>query len=187
MQMNDAKARLAFLEAAEALKDVERSGFTSKGRPEDSAAHSWRLCLWVLVFEDQLGDVDLLKLLKICILHDLGEAISGDIPAPLQQEDKSKAERADFETLTSILSKEQQHAFLDAWDEYQRAETREAQIAKGLDKLETILQHVQGANPDNFDYAFNLNYARDATSKETLLKFLRELLDEKTRARISAG
>ena len=37
--------RLAFLEAAEALKDVTRSGFTSQGRAEDVAAHSWRLCL----------------------------------------------------------------------------------------------------------------------------------------------
>lgn len=187
MQKRDAEARLRFLEAAEALKDVERSGFTSKGRPEDSAAHSWRLCLWVLVFEDQLRDIDLLRLLKICVLHDLGEAISGDIPAPIQHEDKSQAEREDFKKLTAVLDKDLHNAFLDIWDEYQNAETREAQIAKGLDKLETILQHTQGANPADFDYAFNLEYARDATSKATLLKFLRELLDDKTRARASSG
>lgn len=187
MRIDDAKARLRFLEAAEALKDVKRSGFTSKGRQEDSAAHSWRLCLWLLVFEDQFEGVDMLRLLKICILHDLGEAISGDIPAPLQCEDKSETERADFETLTEPLRYDLQRTFLDLWDEYQKAETPEAQIAKGLDKLETILQHTQGANPDDFDYAFNLDYAREATSKITLLNMLRDLIDEKTRKRLSTS
>lgn len=187
MRECDAKARLKFLEAAEALKDVERSGFTSKGRPEDSAAHSWRLCLWVLVFEDQFEDIDLLKLLKICILHDLGEAISGDIPAPMQHEDKSQAERADFCQLMAPLESDMQRGFLEIWDEYQDAKTIEARIAKGLDKLETILQHTQGANPENFDYAFKVGYAREATSKTAFLAFLRDLLDDKTRALVSKG
>lgn len=187
MLKSDAKARLEFLENVEALKDVERSAFTSNGRPEDSAAHSWRLCVWALVFEDQFEEIDLLKLLKICILHDLGEAISGDIPAPFQQEDKSEAERADFETLITPLNADVRRTFLTIWDEYHDAETPEARTAKGLDKLETILQHTQGANPDDFDYAFNLSYARETTAKTPLLALLRDLVDEKTRARISTG
>src|SRR3712207_8775567 len=52
------------------------------------------------------------------------------------------------------------------WDEYESARSREAAIAKGLDKLETILQHTQGRNPPDFDYAFNLGYGQRYRSEE---------------------
>ena len=75
MDQGTARARLAFLEKAEVLKDTFRSGFTAKGRAEDTESHTWRLCLWILVFEDQFQDMDIGKLLRIAILHDLGEVV----------------------------------------------------------------------------------------------------------------
>jgi putative hydrolase of HD superfamily len=69
------------------------------------------------------------------------------------------------------------------WDEYEAAATPEAKLAKALDKLETILQHTQGANPPDFDYAFNLDYARAATSGDPLIAQLRAMLDAETKAR----
>lgn len=186
MDQQDAMARLDFIEAAGALKDVMRSGFTTAGRAEDTAAHSWRLCLWVLVFEDQLPGIDILQLLKICILHDLGEAISGDIPAPLQQGDKSAEERADLMRLLAPLPADIQDRFAALWDAYDIASTPEAELAKGLDKLETILQHTQGKKPPDFDHGFNLAYGRNRTGAHPLLRMLRELVDDKTRACIDA-
>ena len=185
MEQEDADARLRFLEAAGALKDVKRSAFTTAGRPEDTASHTWRLALWVLVFEDALEGVDILKLLKLCLVHDLGEAISGDIPAPLQTSDKSAEERADLVTLLSPLSGNSRAQILSLWDEYTAAATPEAQLAKGFDKLETILQHAQGKNPPDFDYAFNLDYARAATETTPILRLLRGLVDDKTRSRMT--
>ncbi len=187
MDQKDAMARLEFIEAAGALKDVMRSGFTNAGRPEDTAAHTWRLCLWVLVFEDQLPGVDILQLLRICILHDLGEAISGDIPAPLQQGDKSAEERADLMCLLTPLTTEIQDRFAALWDEYTSASTPEAKLAKGLDKLETILQHTQGKNPPDFDHGFNLGYGSDHTNTHPLLRALRGIVDAKTQACIDAA
>ena len=73
---------LAFLQAAEQLKDTLRSGTTRRGRPESTAEHSWRLTLMVMLFEKELIGLDLTRLLKLSIVHDLGEAISGDVPAP---------------------------------------------------------------------------------------------------------
>lgn len=184
MDQSEAEARLAFLERAEALKDVFRSGFTGEGRPESTAAHTWRLCLWVLVFEDQLGGLDLAQLLKLAVLHDLGEAVSGDIPATAQQTDKGAAERADFVSLLDGLRGDQAADFLQLWDEYENAASPEAQVIKGLDKLETILQHTQGKNPDDFDYGFNLDYGQKYMGGHPLLAVLRPLLDAKTRARM---
>lgn len=86
--VSDDSARLegiiAFLQAAEQLKDTLRSGITTQGRPESTAEHSWRLCLMAMLFDRELGEYDRLKLLKLCIVHDLGEAISGDVPATRQ-------------------------------------------------------------------------------------------------------
>lgn len=176
---------LAFLKEAERLKDVLRSGHTSNGRPESVAEHTWRLCLMALVFADDLGDIDVAKLLKLCIVHDLGEALSGDIPAVLQTPgmDKSAQERADLEVLTQSLHPEKRAEILALWEEYETAASPEAVLAKGLDKLETILQHNQGKNPADFDYDFNLAYGQKHTSAHHVLAAIRTILDDETKRR----
>ena len=84
--MNDAELAglLDFLRAAERLKTVTRSGYTSAGRPESVADHTWRLALMALLLAPEFPEVDFARLVKICLVHDLGEAIGGDIPAPDQ-------------------------------------------------------------------------------------------------------
>jgi putative hydrolases of HD superfamily len=119
------------------------------------------------------------------IVHDLGEAIHGDIPAPEQAATGNKAieERRDLVALLTPLPAAGQEAILALWDEYEASETPEAKLAKGLDKLETIMQHNQGQNPADFDYEFNLEYGRRFTTDDPRLAALRELLDRETRAR----
>ena len=72
---------------------------------------------------------------------------------------------------------------MSLWDDYEAAESTEARLAKGLDKLETILQHTQGMNPADFDYDFNLGYGRRFTETDPVLAALRDRLDEATRRR----
>jgi 5'-deoxynucleotidase YfbR-like HD superfamily hydrolase len=69
------------------------------------------------------------------------------------------------------------------WDEYEAVSSPEARVAKGLDKLETILQHTQGKNPANFDYGFNLAYGQQYTSADPVLAALRARLDQETARR----
>ncbi|MBW6397408.1 HD domain-containing protein [Roseomonas sp. HJA6] len=179
-------ATLAFLREAERLKDVMRSGRTSRGRPESTAEHSWRLCLMVMVFARDLPGIDLSRLLRICIVHDLGEALSGDVPATDQTPDDGRAarERADLERLAAPLPAGIRSEILSLAAEYEAGKTPEAQLAKGFDKLETLLQHTQGANGPGFDYAFNLDYGRARTDAHPLLAAIRERIDAATRARI---
>jgi putative hydrolases of HD superfamily len=192
MQPNEIDGVLAFLREAERLKTVTRSGWTSTGQPESVAEHTWRLCVMAMLFYGRAPDVDLARLLKMCLIHDLGEAIGGDIPAPSQQqnaESKAGRERADLLELIQPLSSALQHEILELWDDYEAAGSREAVLAKGLDKLETILQHTQGKNPADFDYLFNLGYGQRYTASDPMLAAIRARLDEETlrRARSAAA
>ncbi len=183
MNSSDAIALLQFIRDAEKLKNVYRSSWTSGGQPESTASHTWRLCLMVVVLEPHLPEVDIGKLLKMCIVHDLGEAISGDIPAIYQSSTTPKAdqERKDLLTLLEPLSDAVRQDIIALWDEYENAASPEARVAKALDKLETLLQHNQGANPPDFDYVFNLDYGKRFTDAVPLAAALRSIVDEETR------
>ncbi len=180
---------LDFLRSAERLKNTVRSGYTSEGRRESVAEHTWRLCLMALVLEAHLQDVNFARLIKICIVHDLGEAIGGDIPAPEQDsvQDKGRQERQDLLEILEPLPDRLREEIVGLWDEYEQGTTTEALLAKALDKLETILQHNQGKNPQDFDYRFNLSYGRSYTSDHPLIARIRQILDEETERRARAA
>jgi putative hydrolase of HD superfamily len=176
---------LEFLRAAEQLKTTYRSGWTSAGRAESVAEHTWRLCLMSMMFADSFPEVDFAKLVKICVIHDLGEAIGGDIPAIHQVPGESKAarEREDLLQLLRPLPERLRAEITALWDEYEAAASPEARLAKALDKLETIMQHNQGRNPPDFDYRFNLDYGKRHTAGHPLIETVRALLDRDTAAR----
>ena len=180
---------LEFIRAAERLKDTYRSGWTSSGARDNVAGHSWRLCLMAMVFHPRFPEADLARLLEICIVHDLGEAINGDIPAPTQAAlgNKSEGERADLLSLLEPLPASLRDRLVARWDEYEAASSLEARLAKALDKLETIMQHNQGKNPSTFDYEFNLDYGRSYTDMHPLLAEIRAELDRETAARAEAA
>jgi putative hydrolase of HD superfamily len=186
MNDHEIEGTIAFLSLAELLKDTLRNGRTAAGRTESTAEHSWRLCLMALVLGEDLG-VDVGRLLRICLVHDLAEALTGDLPAPSPRlaGQKTAREREALATLTTTLPTRPRQMILDLWEEYETGATREGRLAKGLDKLETILQHAQGQNPPGFDLAYNLRYGRSETDVHPLLAAIRARLDAATRARLT--
>ena len=186
---------LAFLRAAERLKSTTRTGYTSTGQQESVAEHTWRLCLMALVLRQSFTEIDFAKLVKICIIHDLGEAVHGDVSAPEQARraaagvaaGKAEQERRDLLELLMPLPTAVRDEITALWDEYDAAQSLEAKLAKGLDKLETIMQHNQGLNPADFDYRFNLGYGRQHTADIPIVAQLRAMLDEETEARARAA
>ena len=173
---------LQFMREAERLKNVLRSARTSTGRHESTAEHTWRLALLALVLADEKPELDLPRVLAMCLVHDLGEAYEGDIPAVAQCDPASKAaaELAAMERLTPLLPAEAAARIRTLWEEYEACATPEARWVKALDKAETILQHNQGANPADFDYEFNLTYGAEWFRDDALLRRLRRLLDAET-------
>ena len=185
MQRSEIEGTLEFLREAEQLKNTVRNSWTSQGQRESVAEHTWRLCLMSLVFADSFPGVDFARLVKICIVHDLGEAIGGDIPATRQTADGGKAvqEREDLLQLLRPLPERLRREMTALWDEYEAAATPEARLAKALDKMETIMQHNQGKNPAGFDYRFNLDYGKRYTTGDPLIETIREILDRDTERR----
>jgi putative hydrolase of HD superfamily len=82
---------------------------------------------------------------------------------------------------------EVQERLMTVWEEYEADRTPEARFVKGLDKLETMVQHNQGCNGAAFDYDFNLGYGTAYTARHPLLASMRELVDGETRVRMRAA
>lgn len=178
-----------FLQAASALKDTLRTGRTASGRQESTADHSWRLCLLVMLLADDLGSIDLARLLQLCLVHDLAEAVTGDVPAPWQAADDGRKarEREALRQLCAPLPEELRQRIEVLCAEYDAGGSPESLLARGLDKIETMLQHLIGANPPGFDYRFNLTYGRQLTDRHPVLRQIRSRLDAQMHSRIEAG
>jgi len=173
---------LQFIREAERLKNVLRTAYTSEGRHESTAEHSWRLALLAAVLTGERPELDMQQVVLMCLIHDLGEAFDGDVPAIAQTAPgvKAASELAAMERLTRLLPPEAGATIREIWEEYEACQTPEARWVKALDKAETIIQHNQGANPAGFDYAFNLTYGSEYFDDGALLSDLRLLLDEET-------
>ncbi len=183
--MDTLKKQITFIQETEGLKSVLREAWTAASRPESTAEHSWRLALLAGLLAPSF-DVNTEKVLMMCLIHDLGERYMGDISATKNTDEYAKhaAEEQDIKKLLSLLPQKQAQSLLALWKEYNANETPEAQLVKALDKAETILQHNQGKNPPDFDYAFNLEYGKSYFQHHPLLQELRQMLDAETRTHI---
>src|SRR4249920_3293940 len=139
---------LKVLELAERLKFELRHSYTSSGRQESVAEHTWRMSLMAVLIEPLLKQkVDTARLLKMVIIHDLVEAEAKDISAldvlrnPEVKIQKAENEKKAIEHLRSILYETNGQEIYDLFYEFENKETYEAKVANALDKLEVQLQH----------------------------------------------
>lgn len=192
LSMNDdteqkALSLITFLQGLERLKNETRHAWTSTGRHESIAEHSWRLAMFAMALEPEFPTVDMSRVVRILLVHDLGEAIHGDVSAKYEEsspEEKLRREELSLREVLAALDPPARGEIVDLWEEYNRGETEEARMAKALDKLETIVQHNQGENPEEFDYEFNLAYGAGLSDGHTLLSAIREIVDRMTRERM---
>lgn len=178
---------MSFVNEAEQLKNTMRQCWSSTGKQESTAEHTWRLCLMVMLFEKYIPQLDTLKLMKMCLIHDIAEIIDGDIPAIIKVPNKSEKERKNLVLLTKNLPNHLKEEIITLWDDYENILSVEAKVAKALDKLETLMQHNIGQNPDNFDYNFNLSYGKQYTNEIEVLKIVRSIVDEQTYEHIESS
>src|SRR5690606_15822531 len=154
---------------AEKLKVELRHNWTSnRQRQESVAEHVWMMALMAVVFENELNDykVDIAKLLKIIIIHDLAEAVIGDIPVQeVSDRQKSKAideEEAMKKLLSLLPNPKTRQEIMDLWKEFENQLSPEAKLARMIDKTEVLLQHnISDIDLwDEEEYKFAL-YAKD--------------------------
>ena len=181
--MNNIDKVIRFIKEIENLKSVTRTAWTKTGRRESTAEHSWRLAMLLMVLREDFKDLDIDKAIKMSLVHDLGELYDGDISAKLQNDNDNKAEMEEkaMRRMLTILPENLAENIYDLWKEYNECSTKEAKLVKAMDKLETIVQHNQGNNTEDFDYEFNLQYGKQYFMDNEILEYMRYIIDEDTK------
>lgn len=185
----EAKELLRVLHTAERLKDETRHCYTSGGRHESVAEHSWRLALTALFLRDEFPALDIDRVIRMCLIHDLGECFTGDIPSFLKSGGDEERKRSALETWVASLPAPYSVELKKLYAEMDALETDEARLYKALDKLEAVIQHNESdiATWLPREYELNLTYADENVAFSDYLKRLREEIRRETRDKIAAA
>ena len=182
----DAVKLLEALHLAEKLKDATRHCYTSGGRHESVAEHSWRMTLMAYWVSDEFPEADLLKILKMCLIHDLGEAFTGDIPVFRKTEADEAREEALLLSWVDSLPSPFREEMRALYEEMIARQTPEARIYKAMDSLEAVIQHNESdlSTWAPHEYELNRHYAEDRVAFSSYLTELRRVIREETEDRI---
>lgn len=164
--------QMAFIHEVDKLKYIKRkTRLFNSDRHENDAEHSWHLAIMALVLAQHSNEpIDVLKVLKMLLLHDLVEIDAGDtfLFDTVLNHTNTETERKAAERIFGLLPESQKEEFIAIWDEFEAGETAEAKFAKSMDRLEPILQNV--SNGGGTWKEFNVSY-------ETVLKKTGRIVD----------
>ncbi|MBQ6075742.1 MAG: HD domain-containing protein [Lachnospiraceae bacterium] len=182
----EAAKLLEILHLAEKLKDTTRHCYTSGGRHESVAEHSWRITLMAYWVSDEFPEADLLKILKMCLIHDLGEIFTGDIPVSRKTAADEAREEALLLEWTDSLPSPYREEMRALYDEMIARQTLEARIYKAMDSLEAVIQHNESdvSTWEPHEFELNRHYAEDRVAFSPYLTELRRLIRAETEDRI---
>ena len=185
----DARKLLDILQVAERLKDTTRHCYTSKGRHESVAEHSWMMTLMAFFLRDEFPEADMDKVIRMCIIHDLGEAFTGDIPAFDKSADHEKTEEEMLDSWVSSLSEPYSAEMSALYREMKELQTTEAKIYKAIDGLEAVIQHNASdlSTWIPLEYELNKTYANDKVAFSAYLTGLRREVLTDTLSKLNAA
>ncbi len=179
---------LQILSVAEKLKCNTRHCSTSSGRQESVAEHSWRVSLMAMLTASAFPEADMDKVIRMCLIHDLGEAFTGDIPSFDKTEADSKTEEMILRRWVQTFPSPEREEWLALYEEMEAQQTQEARIYKALDKLEAVVQHNESDISTwlPLEYDLQLEYGRENVQFSPYLQQLKAEIDGVTREKIAA-
>ncbi|MBO4562543.1 MAG: HD domain-containing protein [Clostridia bacterium] len=183
----DVNELLSILHLAEKLKDVPRHCYTSGGRRESVAEHSWRISLMAYFVSDEFPEADMSKVVRMCLIHDLGEAFTGDIPVFKKTEADEEREEELLFSWAGSLPEPYGTEMTALYNEMKERKTLEARIYKAMDSLEAVIQHNESdiATWEPHEYDLNRDYAWDRVAFSPYLTELRKAIRRETDEKIA--
>lgn len=182
---------LDILAVAERLKCNTRHCETSSGRQESVAEHSWRAALMAMLLSGlkEFRGCDMDRVIRMCLIHDLGEAFTGDVPTfEKTAEDEEKELSARSKWIEGFPGA-QRREFQNLFAEMEKMETPEAKLYKAIDKIEAVIQHNESDIRTwlPLEYELQKTYGQEEAQFSTWLRALREQVDVQTRDKIESA
>jgi putative hydrolase of HD superfamily len=177
---------LKFIIEIEKLKDVSRKTMpVGLDRFENSAEHSWHVCLSALMLRDFSNEpINIDRVIKMLLIHDLGEIDAGDTVIYASETDKLKAEEAaGIRRILAILPNGMGEEFMDLWNEFESGITPDSKFAKAIDRVPPLLHNIHGRGHSwkqhgiTKDQVFSLNQRIEKGSEE-LWSVIRNKLED---------
>ncbi|RUO19931.1 phosphohydrolase [Aliidiomarina haloalkalitolerans] len=190
--MDNIEKILSFIVEVEKLKNVHRQTKpVGLERFENSAEHSWHVCLTALMLKDYANDeIDINRVIKMLLIHDLGEIDAGDtIVYKSETHDVKAQETAGINRILSTLPGEMSKEFLELWYEFENGETADARFAKAIDRVTPLLHNIHGGGHSwkthgiTKEQVFSVNQRIEKGSKE-LWSVMRNKLEDAVNAGI---
>lgn len=183
--MKEINQILDFIVEIEKLKDVLR-----KSRPvglkryENSAEHSWHVCLSALMLKDYANEeIDINRVIKMLLIHDLGEIDAGDkIIYASETQSQKMSEKNGVQRLLEILPNNMGHEYLSLWEEFECGVTNDSRFAKAIDRVPPLLHNMNddghGWKKHNIskEKVFALNSERISSGSNALWKAIEKKL-----------
>lgn len=180
---------LEFLAMAEKLKCNTRHSYTSSGRHESVAEHSFRLALMAYMVSDEVPEIDTDRVIRMCLIHDLGEAITGDIPSFEKTDSDEAAEDSAVSGFVNQLPEYWKKQLGEMYSEMNELKTPEAKLYKALDKLEAVIQHNEADISTwlPLEYELQLTYGTEECSFNEYINSLRDEVRSVSEKKIKAN
>lgn len=170
------------LDRMEQLKNNTRHSWTSSGRRESVAEHCWRLIIMAYFLKDKFQNIDMDKVILMCLFHDVGEAFNGDIPAFKKTENDSRLEEQAVYGWLGELDEPYKTQLTALFDEMKECRSEEAKLYKALDKMEAVIQHNEADIRTwlPLEYELQLTYGKEETAFSEVTRQLREFANSIT-------
>jgi len=187
MQTDNLLKQVAFIKEIDKIKYIQRkTKLFNSDRHENDAEHSWHLAMMTIVLAQHANQpVDVLKVLKMVLIHDIVEIDAGDtfIYDTNKNHTNTEQELIAAERIFGLLPKEQADEFIAIWKEFEDGLTEEAKFAKSMDRFEPLLQNT--SNNGGTWAEFNVPYQKVFDKKiaikegsETIWNFAEDLINE---------
>lgn len=180
---------LEILHRANQLKVQTRHNWTMENRKESVADHSWRIALMAMLLsnEEEFQVLDMNRVIRMCLIHDLGEAFTGDIPAFEKNKSDEKKEDELFYSWVNSFPEDIRREWISLLDEMSTLETKEAKTYKALDKLEAVIAHDEADIKTwlPLEYDLQRTYAKENVVFSPYLRELKQAIDTMTEEKIA--